>query len=270
MGKSDQPNELEVGAEAIVSTFVPGAYTFVDVVRAPDKTPDYDIALADGRSGVLEVTSSRDGEVLALFKEIGRRSWEAPTLTSSWIVSFSHSGVSMKQVDKKLVPNLAALEVEGVGAYNPVTKRENLSAPAADAIEELRKLKVQAAQAEPLPPSGPAQIMVGAAGPGSWAGPDEVTKVLDAAILSNHEKMRDRGCDEGHLFVWVDITDGDSSAAMSFGHLPTSVPMLQDGVDFAWVATISRPSNSSGTWALVLWRYCDDKGWETIPVPPRP
>jgi hypothetical protein len=42
--------------------------------------------------------------------------------------------------------------------------------------------------------------------------------------------------DERHLFVWVDSTDMECFAPLSFGTLPTTQPTLTEGVDKVWVA----------------------------------
>jgi hypothetical protein len=95
------------------------------------------------------------------------------------------------------------------------------------------------------------------------ADPENVNIAAEKAVQDNIEKLMKPRVDERHLFVWIDSTDLECFAPLSFGTLPTNQPTMAEGVDKVWVAA-ELPGPTVPT--SVLWSVTPSGRWvsETI------
>lgn len=136
---------------------------------------------------------------------------------------------------------------------------------AANAVEALAELRVRAGGSVGPPPHQDIAplILVGTSGPTGIADPDHINTAVVRAIRDNIEKLMNALVDERHLFLWVDSTDMECFAPLSFGTLPTTQPTMAAGVDKVWVAA-ELPGPTVPT--SVLWSVTPSGQWvsETI------
>jgi hypothetical protein len=267
VGSSPVPDALEVGASSIVTAILGGTSTWTDSQGAPPKTPDYSIQLPDNTLIALEVTSTNDSVVRALFSAVSKQDWESTTLSMSWAVSLPHAPVQMKALRQQVEPHLLLLEGDALDEYGPATDATMLVRTSEGAVRALRALGITAATAVAVPSGARAVIAVGFVGPAGHGNPDDVNRIVEAESVANSEKLLGAGASEGHLFVWVDPSHPEPAIPMFFGTTPSTPPTLAPGVDVAWIATQPRGTSRDSHWAAELWRVAPPKPWEILKAP---
>ncbi len=217
----------------------------------------------------LEVTSTTVGEVHALWDAVGRQSWECAKCSWGWAIFVEAAGPGDKgapigEISRWIEDHLVVLEQADINYFGlPHPLPTDLAA--ANAVTALAKLRVRAGSSVGPPPHQDIapQILVGTSGPGGIADPKHINTAAEKAIDDNIEKLRSAPVDERHLFLWVDSTDSDCFAPLSFGTLPTTPPTMAESLDKVWVAADLRGPTVPTS---VLWSVTPTGPWvsETI------
>jgi hypothetical protein len=222
---------------------------------------DYDLVLEDSSVIALEVTQAIVGAEIAAWKGLNDPAWSNPQkVTCHWHVSVAKAP-SIKGLKMHLEENLVVLECAGVFAIN-LRHWDGCSSDHSEAVREAAKqifaLGIQRVTGWP----GTDPLISFGSGTVGVTAPDLVNAALEveANKQDNTRKLHTAAAagSEGHLFVWIDSTKVQASAALSFGFLPEA-PDLPPGVTTAWVALAKE------AWDVrQLWRVTPPGPWEVV------
>jgi hypothetical protein len=266
----DQQREL--AALGLVLGLVGGDFRQTDLPGGGNGNHDFDITISS-LTIALEITSTSVGEVLTFWDQIGRQSWECSRCKLGWSLSVrpaapGYRGAEIKVLRQEIEGHLTVLEQADVQSFGLQHPRPE-GAAAAAAVDALLQLGVVHGSSVGPPPSGIRPlILIGTSGPAAASDPLNLNTAIERATRENVAKLRRAQADERHLFLWVDSTDPDCYAPLSFGMLPAAGPDLPDGIDRAWVAAWM-PGPTVPT--AVLWSVTPSALWrsERVRLDPR-
>lgn len=255
----------EDSAGKIVAKHLVGRYEARDVRGAPDATHDLDIVLADGRTVVLEVTSTGDGSVEELHRLLLGRAWEAPTLRHHWWLGVPDDPQTrVKALMQKIITHLAVLEqhdVEEVGGLRHRRLPADTAPEVAQAARAIFDLGADRATRLDPPKPGETPLLLPSPHGGVTGSSGLLNEAVERCAEKKAAKLRAADGDERHLFVWLLGSASGVELAMATLPLPSSPPALSAGVDVVWVATgPAFPDAPSGR----LWRVRPSGRWEKI------
>jgi hypothetical protein len=259
-GRSVKAEEVRAGA--IVADQLGGEAKPRDAPGAPDASHDVDIELPGGRRIALEVTSAADTELLSMHAAAFGKTWNAPSLSSNWWISFDGgSPVEIKTLMRGLEAQLKVLEEHGVAEVSTLSHAQRHDAPSAviDATRQILVGRITSARRWGASAPGESARMLLVPHRGLSAGGGQVNALVADAAEANVEKLLAANADERHLFVWI---DEDAGELEMFAQLPPpSEPSLPDGIDAVWAATRGKTPEADFE---RLWRLQPDGGWKDI------
>jgi hypothetical protein len=242
-----------------------------DVAGGPPGVHDFNLRCGHGSTVALEVTASTHSDRAEMWKAIRSGDATPPEIRRSWSISLQapdaySEGTRIREFMASAPAALAILEVEcpdGSADLLDLRIQESLTAAAQDASARLRSLGARSANH--LPPFGQPMLAMGMGGMQSPN--NELNRTIERLALSNTEKLRRADASERHLFVWIDSeTDWENNVALATYQVPSSPPLLPEGIDVVWAALWAGGANPECN-AMALWRVVPPRGWEVLPVP---
>ena len=217
--------------------------------------PLADYLVESGPQGVrvpLEVTTAAVAADLSTAKSRQRLSWTTRGPTNDWYLSHT-AGLKVRALHDQRRDLLLALEAAGIDTID--TRYDDDDERHAELRGRMIGLGLRRATAISVASDGGAEVYFGSSSVGTTA-PTTVSLAveLEAWKDDNRAKLRP----SGQLFVWIDSTLTDASAAMSFGVLPPGIDAPPE-VSMAWVAP--GPYRDIDYLASPVWRWTADVGW---------
>jgi hypothetical protein len=242
---------------------------------ATDGSHDFDVALPNGRSAALEVTTAAREEIVATFAAM-KQLYDAkfPDLTYNWSLTArhpdeEHRGPQVREITRTANSLLRDLELAGVTEFDTVYRS---TAPTTDllaqeAVGRFGQFGVFAGRQMGVARSpGDAYVVLALVGGGGVMDPDALNQSVRREADANVAKLARSGADECHLFVWIDGTMFSEEIALYLRHVPTIGPSLPPPIATVWVATWG-PGQSYRSNTSRLWRASPPGGWKVLAVP---
>jgi hypothetical protein len=255
----DHPERV---AKYVIETIHKGARAIFQTQQSTGKY-DFDLTYAEGGKAAVEVTRSTLQQSQQTLAELKRRgcSVRAAACRQSWLV-YPSPRARIQHVLKNVDRYLSAIEAEGLTKYHCELDR---SSPAVSRI--LQDLQIVEGLTLTLPP--PARIWLG--GPcdsmtGSLVKADDLQRALEAEAIKsdNRRKLGASGCQERHLFVYIDPLNTHPWQALITGCIPERAPVLPAEITYAWVAA---ELDVNG---IFVWTTAPRQGWQNRGLLTRP
>lgn len=215
---------------------------------------DFDLILAGGGRGVVEVTRAADESIhratAAIFRgRSGGNPVMLPDCEGIWLIEVSPAA-SINRLRLELNDALADLERSGIDRF--LESDLNLAGPTKRLTEELRVRGGARWRA-----NGPGRAYLQVEGSADIIDPNRVTSaVLEvAARADNQRKVTSQAAGERHLFVYVDDTLPDAWVALSASTPPAGGFELPAAFTHVWAA-----AHHLADGRVVYW-LGDHRGW---------
>lgn len=253
MASSPSERAEEERAAAIVSRVLDAPAERTDGGGGAVQVADFAISTVAGPMP-LEVTTAAVASELSTAKSRQKLSWVTEGPAHDWYLSHT-SGLKVRTLHDQRRDLLLALEAAGIESID--TRYDNDMSHAAIRAR-LAALGIRRATVISVASPKGAEIYFGSSTVGTSAPSDvSVAVELEAWKDDNRAKLRP----EGHLFVWIDSSLSDASAAMSFGVLPSGLDAPPELLA-AWVAP--GPYRDLDYLASPVWQWTVESGWTDL------
>jgi hypothetical protein len=206
---------------------------------------DFDVHLADGRTVAIEVTRFTDDRYVQQRAEIQKRSWVFPNLQRGWSL-IVQARTPIGQLHQEVGNLLEVLEAKQVQRLRMKPRPDSPTDPAVKgAFKRLAELGVVTLGALGAIPAG--QLILSTYQPGGSTGQDLIVEMIDSMVQNKLDKLLRAEADERHLFIWVEVAQPMTRAALAFADgsvrgLVLPDPVLPDGIDAVWIVEAALPT----------------------------
>jgi hypothetical protein len=202
-GRKMDPEEERAGA--ILAAVFEGTAEDRDGIGAPDKSHDFDVFAPNGSRIALEVTSSRDPQILRFYANLSGQVWPTKTLADEWIVSIRPPKPSeeltirdLKRLAESFVTTFFNRGYEYVQDLEFLRWKPEIRADAdiTAAIEEMSRLGVRSIPRLGPPKSGESPVIYLTVGQGVTSDPGGINESCERAATVKGPKLGAADADE--------------------------------------------------------------------------